>query len=69
MRSDIKPRSEVAAAKSPQTKGKRYFVEFRSRYALSYGHSYVVFGRLSPSGKMINPEVAGLHPASDSVIP
>ncbi len=69
MRSDIKPRHEVAAAKSPQTKGKRYFVEFRSRYALSYGHSYVVFGRMSPSGKMINPEVAGLHPASDSVIP
>lgn len=68
-RSDIKPRHEVVAAASSQTKGKRYFIEFRSRYALSYGHSLVIFGRMSKSGKMVNPEVAGLHPASDSVIP
>lgn len=46
-----------------------YFIEFRSRYALSYGHSFVIFGRMSPDGKMIDPEVAGLHPASDSVLP
>jgi hypothetical protein len=55
--------------KRSQNSGKRYFIEFRSRYALSYGHSFVIFGRMSKSGKMINPEVAGLHPASDSVIP
>jgi hypothetical protein len=46
-----------------------YFIEFRSRYALSYGHSYVVFGRADANGAMINPEVAGLAPASDSVTP
>lgn len=46
-----------------------YFVEFRSRYALSYGHSYVVFGRADAKGAMINPEVAGLHPATNSVTP
>jgi len=55
-------------ARSAKSKG-GYFIEFRSRYALSYGHSFVIFGRMSPSGKMINPEVAGLHPKSDSVIP
>lgn len=41
-----------------------YFIEFRSRYALSYGHTYVVFGRADKSGRMINPEVAGLAPAT-----
>lgn len=47
----------------------RYFIEFRSRYALSYGHTYVVFGRADAKGEMINPEVAGLHPASESAVP
>ncbi|WP_184472839.1 hypothetical protein [Rhizobium esperanzae] len=46
--------------------GNQYFIEFRSRYALSYGHTYVVFGKLDQSGNMINPEVAGLAPASHS---
>lgn len=66
--SEVKPRYETVAATS-QNKGKRYFIEFRSRYALSYGHSFVIFGRMNQSGKMINPQVAGLHPASDSVVP
>lgn len=48
---------------------KRHFIEFRSRYALSYGHSYVIFGRLDQAGNMVDPEVAGLHPASDSAVP
>ncbi|WEX75829.1 hypothetical protein PYH37_004075 [Sinorhizobium numidicum] len=46
-----------------------YFIEFRSRYALSYGHTYVVFGRATKSGAMINPEVAGLAPASNDPTP
>ena len=56
----------VAAAEggSNEDKGDGYFIEFRSRYALSYGHSYVVFGRANKAGEMIDPEVAGLHPTS-----
>jgi hypothetical protein len=46
-----------------------HFIEFRSRYALSYGHSYVVFGRVNENGEMVDPEVAGLHPASKSPVP
>jgi hypothetical protein len=46
-------------------KSNRYFVEFRSRYAYTYGHTYVVFGTLDARGKMVNPEVAGLAPKSD----
>lgn len=58
---------EIKTADASQSQG--YFIEFRSRYALSYGHTYVVFGRSTPSGEMINPQVAGLHPASDSETP
>lgn len=62
-------RSAAAIAQSSQSAGNRYFIEFRSRYALSYGHSYVVFGRTNKAGAMINPEVAGLAPASNSEVP
>jgi hypothetical protein len=48
------------------------FIEFRSRYALTYGHTFVVFGRLNARGQVgeIKPEmVAGLHPAGESSVP
>ncbi len=54
----------VAAAQSPKG-DERHFIEFRSRHAYTYGHSYVVFGRLDATGEMVNPEVAGLAPKSD----
>jgi len=47
----------------------RYFIEFRSRNALSYGHAFVVYGRLDPHGKMIDPQVGGIHPASTNTLP
>ena len=50
-------------------KGTPYFVEFRSRYALTYGHTYVVFGRVGNGGQVASREVAGLHPASNSATP
>jgi hypothetical protein len=53
----------------PNQSANRYFIEFRSRYALSYGHTYVVFGRTDAAGQMINPEVAGLHPKSYDAAP
>ena len=46
-----------------------YFIEFRSRYALSYGHTYAAFGRLDSRGRIMSREVAGLHPAGDSSVP
>jgi hypothetical protein len=44
----------------------RYFIEFRSRTALSYGHTFVVFGRVGQ--KLTANNVAGLHPRGDSSI-
>lgn len=56
-------------AKAAIPSDRTYFVEFRARYALSYGHTYVVFGRMNKAGQAINPEVAGLHPKSTSPVP
>jgi hypothetical protein len=42
-----------------------YYVDFRARTAASYGHAFVWYGRSDQR----QIEVAGLHPASDSVIP
>lgn len=40
-----------------------YFIEFRSRYAQSYGHTFLVHGRVGQ--KITRADVAGLHPAGE----
>jgi hypothetical protein len=42
-----------------------YYVDFRARTAASYGHAFIWYGRTGER----KVEVAGLHPATDSVIP
>ncbi len=64
----------VAAApthrsQAPVSTANRYFVDFRARTAASYGHAFLWYGRLDANGKVRSVEVAGLHPATDSVIP
>jgi len=55
-----------AASVNPHTtSGAIYYVDFRARTAASYGHAFVWYGRADQ--KQI--EVAGLHPASESVVP
>jgi len=51
------------------SRGGRYFVDFRARTAASYGHAFLWYGRLKQDGKVGAIEVAGLHPATDSVVP
>jgi hypothetical protein len=43
----------------------RYFVEFRARNAASYGHMYVMFGKVNDRHEIIKSEVAGFFPAGD----
>ena len=50
------------AARAP---GKPYFVEFRSRTAVSYGHTFVFYGRLGQGARFASYKVAGLHPKGD----
>jgi hypothetical protein len=57
--------AEVPVTEVATTSQSQYFIEFRSRYAYTYGHSFVIFGRMDKSGRMINPEVAGLAPKSN----
>ncbi len=59
----------IGAMAATLPKDRPYFIEFRSRYALSYGHTYVVFGRMNEAGRTVNSEVAGLHPASTNEAP
>jgi hypothetical protein len=62
----------AAPATASQSTAKRYFVEFRSRSALSYGHTFLVHGKLNANGqvgKVAKEQVAGLHPATDSSVP
>ena len=63
-RAEPKARTSKVVTAKPN-KASRYFIEFRSRYAYTYGHAYVVFGTLDARGKMVNPQVAGLAPKSD----
>lgn len=56
------------AARQPERAGKQYFVEFRARHALSYGHTFLVHGKLNANGEVgqvTASQVAGLHPAGD----
>lgn len=62
---EAKRSGSAIAARSIPDSDKRHFIEFRSRYALSYGHTYVIFGRLNAAGQMVDPEVAGLAPKSE----
>jgi len=43
----------------------RFYVDFRARSAASYGHAFIWYGREGEP----TVEVAGLHPATESVIP
>lgn len=63
--------SNYLATSGSQTKVAQsgYFIEFRSRYALTYGHSYVIFGKLDKNGRTMNQEVAGLSPATNDPTP
>src|ERR1700693_1478705 len=65
-----KPAVQPGSANISAPRADQYYVEFRSRYAQSYGHAFVVFGRGPGPGKKISPnQIAGLHPATDSPIP
>ena len=57
--------AKPATRRTAQHAGGRYYIEFRSRYALSYGHTFVMFGRLNARGEIATKEVAGLHPKGD----
>jgi hypothetical protein len=56
---------KISAPAASQDQKRTYFVDFRARTAASYGHAFTWYGRTDQKGV----EVAGLHPASESIIP
>jgi hypothetical protein len=54
---------KATSRKIAEKSSNRYFIEFRSRYALSYGHTFLAHGRLNARGEIAESEIAGLHPA------
>lgn len=55
----------VTSTACPRVPGKPYFVEFRSRTAASYGHTFVFHGTLGSGKGFASFKVAGLHPKGD----
>jgi len=62
------PAQSHAGAKAEASAGKPYYIEFRSRSAQSYGHTFSIYGRLN-GGRIASKAVAGLHPFSESALP
>jgi hypothetical protein len=64
-------------AESESSREKPYFIEFRARGAVTYGHACVVFGKLDENGRVpvdergwLIPsmtEITGLHPVSNDL--
>jgi hypothetical protein len=63
------PTPSHAGSKTEASAGKPYYIEFRSRSAQSYGHTFSIYGRLNGQGKIASKAVAGLHPFTESPLP
>jgi hypothetical protein len=59
-------RIPVNSKACPRVAGKPYFVEFRARNAASWGHTFVLYGKLGSGNSFASYKVAGLHPKGDS---
>jgi len=46
-----------------------FYIEFRARNAQSYGHTFLIHGRLDQRGNALSKTVAGLHPFTESPVP
>jgi hypothetical protein len=66
--SQLEVGSYQVASTAPMTRRRsgRYFIEFRARSANSYGHMYVLYGRVNGRRQIVKSEIAGLHPAGDA---
>lgn len=67
--SGVRPQAPRTGRGTSPISQKPYFIEFRARSALSYGHTFAAFGRRAPDGSIRKFEVAGLHPATESPVP
>lgn len=57
----------AAPALAQPRAGSQYFVDFRSRPAYLFGHSFIVYGRLDARGKPVETRRAGIYPTDGQV--
>jgi hypothetical protein len=60
------PKKTAAAQPSRRNIPHVYFVEFRARNAASYGHMYVLYGRVNGQQQIVESHIAGFFPAGDT---
>ena len=60
------PKKTVAAQPRRRNIPHVYFVEFRARNAASYGHMYVLYGRVNAQQQIVESHIAGFFPAGDT---
>jgi hypothetical protein len=56
----------VETKKGRRSASQRYFIEFRARAAATYGHMYVLYGKVDGRDEIVSSRIAGLHPAGDA---
>lgn len=61
------PKNTAATAAKPHPRSvpHHYFVEFRARNAASYGHMYVLYGKVNGYEEITESHIAGFFPAGD----
>lgn len=62
-------RARAVQAAPERITNRTHYIEFRSRAAASYGHTFASIGELNRDGSIATSEIVGLHPATDSVLP
>lgn len=62
----VSPNATPRKTNSVLSISKPYFVEFRARSAATYGHMYVLYGKVNSRNEIASSDIAGLHPAGDA---
>ncbi|MBV9347509.1 MAG: hypothetical protein JO245_05985 [Pseudolabrys sp.] len=57
-----RPLSERLGFTEPKPEGRPYFVEFRAAHASITGHTWIIHGRVDPSGRVLSTQYADLYP-------
>ncbi len=55
------------AAAQPAPRGERpgYFIEFRARPSVYFGHTFIIYGQIDAAGRVVERHHAGLVPGDD----
>jgi hypothetical protein len=58
--------SQAQVRAQSRAHGERHFIEFRARPSTYIGHTFIHYGRLDPSGRIVESKRLGLIPEDDA---